>query len=310
MLGQLFLLTVLVGYIQLAATEPGINGLITQLEQSNSSTLHYPTQLTQNIVPKQIHSHNDYWREVPVLTAISLGVSSVEADVWLVNGTLFVGHELAALTPNRTFDNLYIQPILSLINAQNPKTPFTVNQTVPNGVFDTSNTTPLHLFVDMKTDGNETFPFVIQALEPLRSAGYLTTSSNDNITRSAVTAIGTGNTPLDAVKALEPRDFFFDGPLATLNDTSSNTTWGPSISPIASVDYGAVVGWLGLAPISDSQRAIITTLVNDAHSRNITARFWDTPGWPIRARDNVWTELLNDGADWLNADDLVSASKF
>ena len=30
------------------------------------------------------------WRDVPLLLALSLGVASVEADVWLINGTLFV----------------------------------------------------------------------------------------------------------------------------------------------------------------------------------------------------------------------------
>lgn len=34
--------------------------------------------------------HATDWRDVPLLTALSLGVSSVEADVWLVNETLYV----------------------------------------------------------------------------------------------------------------------------------------------------------------------------------------------------------------------------
>lgn len=250
------------------------------------------------------------WRDVPLLTAISFGVSSVEADVWLVNETLFVGHDMAALTPDRTFDTLYIQPLLKVLAAQNPKSPFTVNQTVPNGVFDTSPSTPLQLLVDIKTNGTEALPFILKALQPLRSAGYLTTSRNGNLTTSVVTVIGTGNSPLDGVKALEPRDYFFDAPLTQLNDASLNTTWDATLSPIASTDYGAVVGWSGLATISDGQRNIITTLVKDAHTRGIEARFWDTPGWPIIARNNVWKELLKDGVDWLNADDLEAASKF
>lgn len=36
-----------------------INDVIAGLEASNSTLLQYPTQLTQNIMPKQIHSHND-----------------------------------------------------------------------------------------------------------------------------------------------------------------------------------------------------------------------------------------------------------
>lgn len=82
---------------------------IAQLENSNSKLLQYPTQFSQNIMPKQIHSHNDCeyemfleyslsymneldWRDVPLLSALSFGVSSVEADVNLVNGTLFVSN--------------------------------------------------------------------------------------------------------------------------------------------------------------------------------------------------------------------------
>jgi len=72
-----------------------------------------------------IHSHNDYWRDVPLYTALSYGVVSVEADVWLVNGTLYIGHEVQALTPNRTFDGLYIQPLVQILRNANPDTAFT-----------------------------------------------------------------------------------------------------------------------------------------------------------------------------------------
>ena len=74
---------------------------------------------------KGIHSHNDYWRDVPLYTALSYGVISVEADVWLVNGTLYIGHEVQALTPNRTFDGLYIEPLVQILKNSNPITPFT-----------------------------------------------------------------------------------------------------------------------------------------------------------------------------------------
>ncbi|VDB86508.1 unnamed protein product [Peniophora sp. CBMAI 1063] len=276
-------------------------------DASSSPSVHYPTQLTQGIVPKPIHSHNDYWRDVPLLTALSLGVASVEADVWLANGTLFVGHEVAALTPSRTFTSLYVDPLLSLLSMQNPQTEFTTNQTTPNGVFDTSSATPLQLLVDMKTNGDETLLAVLEALEPLRSAGYLTTASEGNVTLSAVTVVGTGNTPLEGVQALEPRDIFFDAPLQSLN---SSVNWGPALSPIASTDYETVIGWSGIGSINDTARAAIEQLVDEAHSFGIAARFWDTPGWPISARNAVWEELLTAGTDWLNADDLEAASKF
>jgi hypothetical protein len=32
--------------------------------------------------------------------------------------------------------------------------------------------------------------------------------------------------------------------------------------------------------------------------------------WPVSARENVWRVLLENGVDWLNADDLKAASEF
>jgi len=290
--------------VGLASPRPGVLDEIRMLEASNSSHLRYPTDFTQNIVPKQIHSHNDYWRDVPLLTALSFGVKSVEADVWLVGKTLYVGHELAALTTERTFDSLYIQPLLSIIEGQNPKSQFTVNQTSINGVFDTSSDTSLQLLVDMKTDGPSTLPFVWSALQPLRERGYLTTCvSNGTCTPAPVLVVGTGNTPLAGIQALSPRDVFFDAPL-----TGLNATFDITISPIASTDYQVAVGWSGIGSINETQLTAIQKLVADAHGLGIRARFWDTPGWPIAARNNIWSTLMDNGADWLNADDLEAAA--
>jgi hypothetical protein len=178
-------------------------------------------------------------------------------------------------------------------------------------VFDTSSATSLYLFVDIKTDGVQALPYILEALKPLREKGYLTTYlANGTLVPSAVTVVGTGNSPLTQVKALSPRDYFFDAPLAQLNNASFATTWDVTLSPIASTDYEVVVGWSGIGEISEGQKANLTQLIGDAHSRGIGARFWDTPGWPVNARENVWQTLLEAGADLLNADDLEAAAKF
>ena len=145
---------------------------------------------------------------------------------------------------------------------------------------------------------------MLEALKPLRDAGYLTTYySNGTLLSSAVTVIGTGNSPLDLVQKLDPRDYFFDGPLTNL------TGFKPTLSPIASTDYAVAVGWNGIGTISDGQLVSLKGFIDDAHALGIQARFWDTPGWPLSARDNVWKVLLDYGADWLNADDLEAASQ-
>lgn len=194
-----------------------------------------------------------------------------------------------------------------------------------SGIFDTSSGTSLNLLVDVKTDGARyiftadgilvplqltiwfsTLPAILEALGPLRDAGYLTTYySNGTLVPAAITVIGTGNSPLDLVKALDPRDYFFDGPLADLTGG-----FKPTLSPIASADYEVAVGWNGIGTIPIDKLTKLKQLIDNAHALGIEARFWGTPGWPESARNNVWKVLLENGADWLNADDVKAASQF
>lgn len=242
------------------------------LANTNSSLYTYPTSLTQGIIPKAFHSHNDYWRPLPFYSALSHGGISVEADVWLESGDLKVGHEISALTNARTFDSLYIQPILSVLRAQNPNTGYVTSPT-HNGVFDTSSGQTLYLWVDVKTDGATTWPYVVRALEPLRAGGWLTTVNGTTVTPGAVTVIGTGNTPLNQVQGVSPRDYFYDAPLASLNTTASNIT--ASVSPIASTDFAAQFGTVRNGTFNATQMALLRSQIAVAHGKGIGVRYWD-----------------------------------
>jgi len=155
--------------VSVSAVNPDVSPALQNiLNQGHQAPLYtYPTSLTQGIVPKLIHSHNDYWRDVPFYSAISVGAVSVEADVWLYNGTLYIGHERGALTNARTFESLYINPILDILHRQNPTNSSFLTAPTHNGIFDTVGTQTLYLFVDVKTDGPSTWPYVVRALAPL-----------------------------------------------------------------------------------------------------------------------------------------------
>lgn len=72
----------------LASYSDALQNILKNTDKSDK--YHYPTDFTREIVPKPFHSHNDYWRDVPFYSGLSYGAISTEADVWLINGTLYV----------------------------------------------------------------------------------------------------------------------------------------------------------------------------------------------------------------------------
>lgn len=299
----------LAGHMVKAQSDIPLSDPLQAVLSANSSNplYNYPTQITQGIIPKWFHSHNDYWRPLPFWSALSAGAISIEADVWLYNETLHVGHEQSALNDARTLDSLYIQPILEVLGKTNPNSTF-VSGTTRNGVYDTSSGQTLYLFIDLKTDGATTWPYVVEALAPLREAGYLTTYDGTSMVSGPVTVIGTGNTPLDLVQGVSPRDYFWDGPLPTLGTTYSNIT--KEVSPIASTDFAVQFGEVRNQEFNSTQLELLQSQIETAHGKGILVRYWDQPGWPIGTRNAIWRTLWDAGADLLNVDDLEGIANF
>ncbi|WP_431291859.1 hypothetical protein [Pedobacter sp. P26] len=48
------------------------------------------------------HSHNDYKQEIPLLAAYYAEMGSIEADVFLKEGQLYVAHEASEIKPDFT----------------------------------------------------------------------------------------------------------------------------------------------------------------------------------------------------------------
>jgi hypothetical protein len=177
-----------------------------------------------------------------------------------------------------------------------------------NGVFDTTSDQTLYLFIDLKTSGSETWPYVLKALEPLQQAGYLSSYDGKTFTSGAVTIIGTGNTPLSAVQSAIPRYAFYDAPLGLLSTTFSNIT--ANDSPIASTDFAVWFGDVRSETFNDTQLATLRSQLDIAHAKGIKARYWDQPGWPVGTRNAVWRTLWDEGVDLLNVDDLEGVAGF
>ena len=291
-----------------------------------------PADFSRDIAPIPCHSHNDYWRDVPLYDAVAAGCTSVEADVWLSGNDLYVGHTQKSLTKERTLESLYIDPLISILTNRNaPSQVTTTNGTSStstspnanppqvNGVFEADPSTPLTLLIDLKTDGASTFLAVLSHLEPLRSRGWLTHFNGTAVVPGLITVVGTGNTPFDLLTANTTyRDIFYDAPLQDF--------WGDEPTPIqdyeriftsekynaensyyASVSFQVEIGKLWHGMLSPQQVLKIRGQIKGATSRGLKARYWDTPGWPVGQRDHVWDVLTREGVGSLNVDDLEAA---
>ena len=188
----------------------------------------WPTDFSRDIMPIPCHSHNDYWRRVPLFSAIEVGCIGVEADIWLFDDELYVGHSVASLTRNRTLGSLYINPLLEILSKQNPRsTMLPDNGSQPHGVFDTDPKQSLVLLIDFKTSGSALWPHVQSALRPLREKSYMTRFNGTKMIHGPITVVGTGNTPFDLVSSEETNphhDVFFDAPLDEMYESTNSGT--------------------------------------------------------------------------------------
>src|SRR5437660_12928956 len=89
------------------------------------------------------HAHNDYEHPRPLFDALDQGFCSVEADVFLVDGKLLVGHTPADLKPGQTLEALYLDPLRDRVRANGGK----VYRGGPS----------FWLLVDVKTEANSTY---------------------------------------------------------------------------------------------------------------------------------------------------------
>jgi hypothetical protein len=156
---------------------------------------------------------------------------------------------------------------------------------------------------------DETWPVVLEALEPLRSGSWLTTFDGKERFNRPVTVIGTGNTQLKDVQNYIPRAVFIDAPLAELSSTLyANLT--ANEAPIASTNFIASFGDFRKREMNATQLDILRTQIGLAHEKGIMARYWNQPSWPVGTRNAIWRTLWDEGVDLLNVDDLKGASEF
>ena len=265
----------------------------------------WPTDNSADVVPNPCHSHNDYLQKVPLYDALAAGCTGIEADAWLQDDKLLIGHKEDSLSDDKTLQSLYIDPLAEILTYQND--PSSNPQDDSNdgasvGIFNTDPKRTVVLMIDIKSDGGTTFGAVQSALEPLRSKGWLTHWDGTNIIPGPLTVVGSGDTPFDSIASNDTyRDIFFDAPLDKLSGDDEYTTEN---SYYASASFGDAIGQTFLGALNGNQEGKIKDQIKAANDKGLKARYWDTPTWPTFQRDHIWNLIMCDGAGMLSMDDM------
>ncbi|KAJ5594585.1 uncharacterized protein N7459_000793 [Penicillium hispanicum] len=285
----------------------------------------YSSWMTHGVIPIPCHSHNDYWRRVPLYSALRAGCISVEADIWLEADELRVGHTARTLLLGHSLRSLYLNPLREILRHHNPASVNRSRSFQPGdkdvvGVFSSDPAQTLVLLIDFKSEGDSIWPRLVQQLQPLREGGFLSYFNGSTVISRPITVVASGNAPLHRIlENTTYRDIFYDAPLGDLTHTVE-TAAGESLEvkdPIynvqnsyyASVDFRTAIGSLPLGRLSQDQLVRLRSQVQDAHKQGLKVRYWGTPNWPAGLRKYVWRALVRDGVDIINVDDLHGATR-
>ena len=231
----------------------------------------------QNYTTSNAHSHNDYVNLHPFTTAYNCQFGSIEADIFLVNDSLFVGHSIEDTKQKKTIEKLYLEPLNNWV---------TENKGFPYQ----DNTLNLQLLIDIKTESKSTLNKLIQILDKYKQI----TNSNK------IQIIITGNRPDINTFNSYPNFIFFDGLL--------NTHYPPEIMnkiALFSEDFPRYSSWDGQGDIPVKDKNLLDSLVIKAHQMNKKIRFWGAPDNP-----NSWKQFIKLKVDFINTDHIEQLSNF
>ena len=224
-------------------------------------------------------SHNDYERPRPFADALSYGFNCVEADLWLIDGELYVSHERPEPRPEITFEKLYLQPLAERIHSHKGKV-------YPNGK------KPFFLMVDCKTNGEEMLPVLKQKMEPYRS--FFCTVEKGKMKKGAVLFFLSGDSPKKSILSAAEGYIFLDGRIGDLGQNIPS-----DLMPVISDNYSKYITWKGEGEIPADQLQKMRGLIKQAHDEGKLFRWWGAPDTPQFKRF-----FIGEGIDLIGADDL------
>lgn len=221
------------------------------------------------------HAHNDYLHPVPFYTAWNAGFGSIEADVFPVNGMLYVAHHKGAIQPQRTLKNLYTDPLLKELK-KNPGR-------------------KVNLLIDIKENYKESLNLLMQELAPLKK--YLSTDENKT---KPVTILISGERPSPGEYKNYPGYIFFDD---DLRKTHTPDEW--KRVGLVSLSFERYSFWNGEGTIPEKDQSLVTNVIDSVHHAGKKIRFWAAPD-----TEASWNLQMKLGVDLVGTDKIETFSAF
>jgi len=227
------------------------------------------------------HSHNDYSQKTPFFLAYNAHFGSIEADIWAVNGILYVAHDRKDITNQKTLDSLYIQPIVKY---------FKIN----SGKVWGDHTGAFQLLIDLKTDVIPTLPLLVEQLKKYPAV------FDPTINKNAIHVVITGNRPVPADFNKYPSFIFFDGYFNVKYDSQQ-------LKRVAmySENLRVFSSWNGKEAMKEKDEAKLKQVIDSVHGINNKVRFWNAPD-----TENAWNQFKKLKVDYINTDHIQELADY
>tara|TARA_R110002049_G_scaffold83795_3_gene213221 strand:- start:839 stop:2671 length:1833 start_codon:yes stop_codon:yes gene_type:complete len=223
----------------------------------------------------KIHSHNDYLQKAPFWEAYANEAASIEADVILQNGNLYVAHEKESIKEGHTLSSLYLDPMLKAKNL---------------GI---GTQKPIILLVDIKTEAYSTLGKVVEAIRPY---GALWEDQENPFVKIVIS----GNRPKVEEYVKYPFPIFFD--YQSIKETSNLPLEKIALFSLSFKNFSQ---WNGKGRLVDEDIEKIKAVLKLVHGLGKPFRFWATPD-----SKTSWKALSELGVDFINTDHPYAANAY
>lgn len=231
----------------------------------------------QQYTTSNAHSHNDYLRQQPFWNAWQQQFGSIEADIFLENGKLYVAHDKQQLQLHRPLDSLYLKPLERCIEKN-------------KGYVYADISLHLQLMIDIKTEAVGTLSVLV---ELLKKYPLLTNCGTLHIAIS-------GNRPPASAFHHWPAWILFDGELQ-----KEYTAAELEKIPMLSDNFTRYSKWDGAGTIPEKDAAALKAMIDKVHRLGKKIRFWNAPD-----NNNSWKIFTQLGIDYINTDHIDELSAF